>query len=65
MKPLRRGLSSQQGALCGVAVWLGLPKADLEWGVVLIIVSQSVHKNINLFLIMGTDKTQLGLFAIH
>ena len=42
----RGELSSQQGALCGVAVWLGLPKADLEWGVVLVIVSQSVHKNI-------------------
>ena len=68
--PKERGYLQPTGGsgkrlVCAVAVWL-VPQVqvvDLEWGVVLVIVSQSVHKIYKSFLIMDTDKTQLGFVS--
>ena len=46
--------SSGSRGLCAVyLIGLDSQGVDLEWGVVLVIVSQSVHKDINRFLVQA------------
>ena len=55
MKKLE-GSSINRGLWVVYLLGLDPHPVDLEWGIVLLMVSQSVHKKYKTFLVMGTDK---------